>query len=42
LPIDEFNDYLIELADYFEATQKDSGPVDHRSFVEEEMRKLHG
>jgi len=43
LPIDEFNGYIEELAEFFKAQTSQSGPIDHRSLVEEQMRNLgHG
>jgi len=46
LPVDEFNDYLIEIGEYYEQQNKamqSSNSVDHRSFVEQQMKALgHG
>lgn len=46
LSIDEFNDYLIAITDFFEKQSEgmqQSGAVDHRAFVEQQMRTLgHG
>ena len=41
LPIDEFNEFLIVLTDYFNAQQSDTENIDHRAYVEQQMRNLH-
>jgi hypothetical protein len=41
LPIDEFNEYLIEISDHLSAMSgAESAPTDHRSFVEQQMKEL--
>jgi len=43
LPVDEFNDYLRETVDSLNRKSDSmSGQQDHRSFVEQQMRKQHG
>ena len=44
LPIDEFNGYLRSIFDYLKRQAGDSGggAYDHRSYVEQQMRRLHG
>lgn len=44
LPIDEFNGYLRSIFDYLKQQAGDSGggAHDHRSYVEQQMRRLHG
>jgi len=44
LPVDEFNGYLDQV---FKMLKRDGGgggvaTTDHRSFVEDQMRRLHG
>ena len=40
LRIDEFNGYIKELGEFFKVQEQGSGPVDHRSLVENQMRNL--
>ncbi len=42
LHIDEFNEYLHETYRHLRRQTSTAGPVDHRSLVEEQMRKIHG
>jgi hypothetical protein len=42
LPIDEFNEYLAQILDSQETAPGGPDPTDHRSFVEEQMRRTHG
>ena len=46
LPVDEFNGYLRSVFDYLKRQAGDSAPsadsVDHRSYVEQQMRRVHG
>jgi len=43
LPIDEFNGYLDEIVRMLKReSPAGSGTTDHRSLVEEQMRRLHG
>jgi len=44
LPIDEFNGYLRQIFDYLKRQAGDSGggPVDHRAYVEQQMRRVYG
>tara|TARA_R100001460_G_scaffold23359_5_gene47106 strand:+ start:949 stop:1122 length:174 start_codon:yes stop_codon:yes gene_type:complete len=44
LPIDEFNEYLSIILDHQREQAAPGGhaPTDHRSHVEQQMRKIHG
>jgi len=39
LSIDEFNGYLLEIVRKFESKNAAAGNVDHRAYVEAQMRK---
>ena len=39
LPIDDFNGYLMEIVQKFENKNAAAGNVDHRAYVEAQMRK---
>ena len=41
LPIDEFNDYLLAIIEYFQKQTEEDNSQDHRTFVEQQMRKIH-
>mgnify|MGYP003625547890 FL=1 len=43
LPIDEFNGYLDEIIKMLKRESGSGSPVgDHRSFVDDQMRRIHG